>query len=396
MTTPAENIDENFTVNVTGVRLWSGQPISAGVVRSTYRRRKRPASVSSHPRSDRTRAPTSWQNEGSFETLPIAEAWWSDDRDGAYTYFWNSGTIPYIGILPYGHIPFPNPSVWGRADGDALDNAKNQKVDLGVALAEARQTAGMIGNTASRISRMVNDFRKKNPKKIWDAVKRGGRNIPSSYLEMSYGWSPLLQDVLGSAEALAEAMNLGHRLSIVVKGAARDQSNLLLRTEKPGLYDLVYTGSTSTRCEVVLRYDLPASLLPTLSSVGLTNPLSTIYEKVPYSFVLDWLLPVGDWLNRLDAGNYLTFYEGSRSVIARTNATSRYVRRSDFAYYYNNRVNTIRPGVLKGHSFTRYILLKPPSVPLPELRSPLSLDKMAKGLSLLATAFDRQPPRFRT
>jgi hypothetical protein len=31
--------------------------------------------------------------------------------------------------------------------------------------------------------------------------------------------------------------------------------------------------------------------------VGLTDPASLIWEKLPYSFVADWILPVGDYLS---------------------------------------------------------------------------------------------------
>lgn len=35
------------------------------------------------------------------------------------------------------------------------------------------------------------------------------------------------------------------------------------------------------------------------SQLGLTNPASVAYELVPYSFVLDWVLPLGPFLSSL-------------------------------------------------------------------------------------------------
>lgn len=395
MTTPAVDENQLSFPPVYCIRLWSGEVESSGNVVSSVYKLSRPQSVSSPIRSDGTRAPRGWTSSGLSETLPIAETRWSEDPEGVYMRLWNGGLIPYVHCMYVNGISLDAPPrLWERADGRALDNAKHQKVDLSVALAEARTTARMVGQTAERIANMVQAFRRKNPKKVWESVKRGGRHMPSSYLEMSYGWSPLLQDVLGSAEALAEAQNLGRRFSIVVRGAASDTERFSQRSEWPGLYDLVHEGETKHRVEVVLRYDLPANMLDSLSSLGLTNPLTTVYELVPYSFVLDWILPVGDWLSRLDAGSYLSFIEGSRSVMSRVKSRSHYEDRNEFAWRYNKATKTLRRGMLRAHRFYRIELSSPPSNPLPSLRSPLLLDKMAKGLSLLATAFDRNPGKW--
>lgn len=394
MTTPAENIWDRFQTIPTGIRLWDGQAITGSAVQSTSYRRERPASGTSPIRSDGTRGPRPWMSRGTSETLPLAETRWSQDAAGQYTTVWNGGTIPYQNVMYGGVIPQVPSHLWARADGQALDNAKNQKVNLGQALAEARQTARLVGQTADKIASAVNLYRSKNPKKIWEAVKRGGRHMPQSYLEMSYGWSPLLSDVLGSAEALADAQNRGRSFNLTVRGSASETERFSSRTEWPGLYDLVYEGQTNSRVETVLLYDLPSSLLPSLSSLGLTNPIALQWELVPYSFVVDWFLPIGEYLNRLDAGNYLHFREGSRSVMARLTAYSRYEDRDEFSYRYNKITKTRRPGILRGHSFNRIVLGAPPSIPLPSLRSPLSLGNMAKGLALLCGAFDRNAPRW--
>lgn len=395
MTTPSETVKDLSITRPTCVRLWDGKTEQSSQIVSSVFIRNRPKSVKSPVRSDGTRAPKGWHNDGVSESLPIAETRWSEDPAGRYMRLWNGGTIPDVQCRYRNGASITVPSdLSRRADGNALDNAKRQKVNLGVALAEARTTARMIGSTAERIAEMVRTFRAKNPKKVWDAVKRGGRRMPASYLEMSYGWSPLLQDVLGSAEALAEAQNLGRRFSVVVKGAASATGRASQRSEWAGLYDLVYEGEAKHRVEVVLRFDLPANMLDSLSSLGLTNPLATQYELVPYSFVLDWFLPIGDWVNRLDAGSYLTFVEGSRSVMSRINYRSHYEDRDEFSYRYNKVTKTLRRGICRIHQFDRVVLTSIPRNPLPSLRSPLSLDKMAKGLSLLATAFDRNPGKW--
>jgi hypothetical protein len=47
--------------------------------------------------------------------------------------------------------------------------------------------------------------------------------------------------------------------------------------------------------------------------LGLTNPLAIAWELVPFSFVLDWLVPVGTWLQSLDATLGVKFVGGCRT-----------------------------------------------------------------------------------
>lgn len=44
---------------------------------------------------------------------------------------------------------------------------------------------------------------------------------------------------------------------------------------------------------------------------GLLNPLEVIWELVPFSFVADWFLPIGDYLSALDASSRFTHEGGS-------------------------------------------------------------------------------------
>lgn len=49
----------------------------------------------------------------------------------------------------------------------------------------------------------------------------------------------------------------------------------------------------------------PDLLLP--AKVGLTNPLSVAWELIPFSFVVDWFLPIGKYLDALDVPLLYTF-----------------------------------------------------------------------------------------
>jgi hypothetical protein len=48
-----------------------------------------------------------------------------------------------------------------------------------------------------------------------------------------------------------------------------------------------------------IDFQIENPLTNTLSSLGLTNPLNVAWELVPFSFVVDWFIPIGDFFNGL-------------------------------------------------------------------------------------------------
>ena len=62
-----------------------------------------------------------------------------------------------------------------------------------------------------------------------------------------------------------------------------------------------------------LHYGLQSNPLAELSSVGLINPVELAWELLPYSFVVDWFLPIGPWISALTADVGFTFVTGGQS-----------------------------------------------------------------------------------
>ncbi len=108
----------------------------------------------------------------------------------------------------------------------------------------------------------------------------------SLYLEYTFGWVPLLSDVHSAMVALS-AME-GRELVSSVR--VRKSLHPPLKPEWQ---------------EQVTRYS--KQLLHFIKSPGSNvfyknvDPLETIWELVPFSFVIDWFLPVGDYLSAMAA-----------------------------------------------------------------------------------------------
>lgn len=344
--------------------------------------RQRPASVTSPFRTDHTRAPTDWSHLWWVATPIIGEITAvSGTFRGVVQGPWSS--MPSLAeIAPEGF----DDRLYDKAVMQLLKNLKNSKVNLGVALAEARKTAELLGTNGARLAHSLDAMMSRNVSKIGKMLS--WKKIPQAFLEWSYGAVPLLNDIYGSAQALAEMQVNGYDLSFKALGRARKEDirvttgNVLDFTAQLD-YNVKYTEQQSFHVVAVL----PDNLLPVFSSLGLTNPLEVAWEIVPYSFVLDWIVPIGDWLSVLDASAYLSFKEGSYSRIQRYRSVGFSNLHSDVGYTFSGVRGRF---TVDGGRMYRSVLHDFPAPPIfPRLRSPLSLDKAAKGLSLLASSFKR-------
>jgi hypothetical protein len=133
-------------------------------------------------------------------------------------------------------------------------------------------------------------------------------------------------------------------------------------------------------------YGVQQNFAANLSQFGITNPASLTWELLPWSFVADWFIPIGPYLESLDYHRGLVFKYGWLSIKARQGAR----RRIDSSIGTNGGIKaTWFQGRGSGSAmvFTREVLGSFPTPPLPTLKDPFSLTHVANATSLLATAF---------
>lgn len=120
------------------------------------------------------------------------------------------------------------------------------------------------------------------------------KQFSSWWLEAVYGWLPLVNDIQEGAEFLAHQLNVPFVQSY--KASVRKEVNLTRITSGPG-YGITHTSSgKSTRTH---RRGLIARIAEKPSTpklLGLTSLESVIWELMPWSFVADWIIPIGAWL----------------------------------------------------------------------------------------------------
>lgn len=201
--------------------------------------------------------------------------------------------------------------------GKLLEKIRGHEWHAGNFAGTAAQSARLIGDSARKLAsgirslkngslvpEIVNALRSgvttpsicvRNPN--FPACKRKRRKgnvldeMSSRWLEASYGWSPLLGDAFAGAEALANFhLNRQTRTFFAKHKTTIEKST-------GGYPAIVTTHGRATR-KVRICWTLSAELNP-LDSLSLTNPAEIVWELMPWSFAIDWFLPIGTWMNNL-------------------------------------------------------------------------------------------------
>jgi hypothetical protein len=134
-----------------------------------------------------------------------------------------------------------------------------------------------------------------------------------------------------------------------------------------------------------MYYALSDATLAEFSSLGLINPLEIVWELLPYSFVVDWFLPIGNWLSSMTADAGFTFQGGSLSCMSKVKSDG--VKDVVWLNHPTAQASGATP-VLTGQSFN-FVRTCYASSPVPGLyfKNPLSATHIANAMALLALAF---------
>jgi len=201
----------------------------------------------------------------------------------------------------------------------ALVKVADAKVNVAVALAEAAKTSDLILDTARRIHESYQAFRRGDLKSIAKHLNITPKRLHKSWLEYKYGWLPLLMDVKGAAELFAQQHVV--RPTTFTVSAKEVVTKTYSKVEAAAAYGggATFPLSTFMSCsrevKVKLWCELTSPHLSELQQIGLTNPALVAWELVPFSFVFDWFISVGDWLTGLTSLQGVTIRRGLYSLL---------------------------------------------------------------------------------
>lgn len=303
-----------------------------------------------------------------------------NEYQSAWTYtsssmfrFPQTGSAPWY--PPYGAYPYidlvwrsfaesgPPGGVWiDLLDGNTSiklvtklqEQMRGTDFNMAVFLGEGHQTLALIADTAKRIAAALYHLRtgrlhlavgaliegtargnarkvrinRKGDKIYVDPAQLYSRQRPAAgqsesqfmateWLKLQYGWLPLLQDAYGAAQSLAHHLSSPFTQSYRVR-CRKEESGTATRVVTE-----LYTASTPwTRSHgrSIIARVTENSDSSIAAKLGLLDPEIVAWELVPFSFVVDWFIPIGSYLqarafsSRL-TGTFVTseLWKGSRS-----------------------------------------------------------------------------------
>lgn len=127
-----------------------------------------------------------------------------------------------------------------------------------------------------------------------DAARRVGKDVADLWLEYSYAIKTTMADV----DVLARrAAGIGDSRKRVYQFTASKTCHVSFSTNRST--SNTYRSATlmsngRLRGKSVFRVDNPFTR--SLQEFGFTDPLGIAWECIPFSFVIDWFVPVGNWI----------------------------------------------------------------------------------------------------
>lgn len=255
----------------------------------------------------------------------------------------------------------------------------------GVAAAEADDAFGMMYRRIRQIFNGLRAAKRLDMRGVARALgvsprsRKPDKLTPEGvWLELQYGWLPLLADIKGGAEYLAHHFNVPHTFRVRVRA-----STGLCFEWTPGYHG----GTAAARKQVVVILKEPPNVA---QLAGMDDPYGIAWEKLPFSFIADWFFNFGGWLN-------------ARNLVGQLSAT--YVVTSSERITYFGRASGFPPGdppnrttsftgLTSHQSFTSVRQVGDDfSLPLPRLKSPGEvfgdMTRCANAVGLIVSMFRR-------
>lgn len=277
---------------------------------------------------------------GSFDSSYFFEKSWSG-ADGAHVGISPTPWHPYGVIisefsntkgetswLPDQRL-FAGETPWTDNDDLALlaklaAAVKGHEFNLGVALGQGRQTADLVVSTVVRFTQSVRALKrgridqalrylgappKKNVRMLYNPRTLTDKDVSAMWLEIQYGYIPLIMDVHASCAAFAALTDKMRTSRFIVKHSASGSNSAEYMNSGfvAGVNRQTYRKSVYLRAELT---ELPSPA----RSLGLQDPASIVWELVPFSFVVDWFIPIGTYFEVLSqipnlSGRFLTSWK---------------------------------------------------------------------------------------
>lgn len=285
--------------------------------------------------------------------------------------------------IPYWGVSERHLQLVGNAFAHASTEVRNKvaagKFETATFCAESKESANMLADTAKQLWAAQIAARKRQWSQVAEILgvarkhQLNGRFPANRWLEYQYGWRPLVRDA--------------HFLWNQFRQSIEKTPLCVTTTQGSGWSNFEQSESVTTSSGGGVRATITAkianNLAHSMQQWGLINPAVVAWELVPFSFCIDWGIPIGNFLNSLSATAGMEFVDGYFSDFQRTNWTVRSPQRT------GGQETVISSGEFSfERTFFRRTLM--PGFPMPQLygsKNPFSTSHVANAVALATQLF---------
>jgi len=248
--------------------------------------------------------------------------------------------------------------------GKLVSKVRGHDFNLAVNVAQGKQTVNMIVDNLGSLGRSFvalkrGDFstaaRQLGVSQRKSKLKTS--DVSGRWLELQYGWLPMIGDTYEAVKAYAEIHKVRSH-TVVVKKSINGVHN---GSQSPSNW----SGDGLWLYRKRIEYEMQESL-SAARSLGLVNPLSVVWEIIPYSFVVDWFIPIGTFFDNLSIipklqGRFLTTTTQIYNNFGSSPPSNTYYKNATSSYHVVRMTRTVSSGLTTAF---------PSFVPLPDAMSP--------------------------
>lgn len=273
-----------------------------------------------------------------------------------------------------------------RINTELLIKAGRRQVNWGEALGESKSTFRMLAQSASTLARAVLAARRGKFNTVARILRRPrikfpkGTSVGNKWLAYQYGWKPLMGDIYDSYKHLVKGFDT--RLQVLsVSRFLREQTSSKLTVP------FFKTSSVRTNARLGAKmFFVPSdNFLSRANQVGMINPFEVAWAVVPFSFVVDWFIPVGNLLEAMSARMSVDFVDGYYGISLSTVGLKSDCTQSESGYRVVSSTASVRRETT---SYRRTVMTGLPW-PAPHFKSPFSTSHVTSAIALIAQLLKR-------